>query len=189
MQYLPQQGNRFSRWFGRLGLRLLGGWTIQGELPDLPKAVIPVAPHTSNWDFFVGVFAMFALGMRLSFLGKHSIFVFPVNRLLRALGGIPVNRASAHGIVGEMVQEFQRREQLLLALSPEGTRKKIPEWRKGFLFIARDAKVPLIPVAFCFATKEIRISEPIYVEDDVEVTLAQVKAFTRQARGKRPEFE
>ena len=128
LRQLPQRGNSFSRWFGRLGLRVLGGWKVVGEMPNLPKAIVPVAPHTSNWDFFVGLFAMFALGLKLSFLGKHTIFVFPVKRLLLWLGGIPLNRASPQGVVEQMVVTFNEREQLLLALYPEGTRKHMPEW-------------------------------------------------------------
>ncbi|RTE85562.1 MULTISPECIES: 1-acyl-sn-glycerol-3-phosphate acyltransferase [Gammaproteobacteria] len=186
-QHLPVRNGRFGRWFGRLGLRCLGGWKITGELPDIPKAVIAVAPHTSNWDFFVGIFAMFALRLKISFLGKHSIFVFPVKRLLMAMGGIPVNRGSAKGVVGEMVAAFNEREHLLLGLSPEGTRSKVEEWKKGFLYMARDAKVPVIPVALCFQSREIQIGEPIHIED-IDVGLAAVKAFTGQAQGKRPEL-
>ncbi|CUS48326.1 MAG: 1-acyl-sn-glycerol-3-phosphate acyltransferase [Idiomarinaceae bacterium HL-53] len=187
-QHLPVRTGRFGRSFGRLGLRCLGGWKVVGRMPDIPKAVVPVAPHTSNWDFFVGVFAMFALGLKLSFLGKHSIFVFPVKRLLLSLGGIPVNRSNPNGVVGQMVETFAERAQLLLALSPEGTRSKVDEWKKGFLYIARDAKVPVVPVALDFSKRELRIGQPIVVTD-IDLGLQAVKNFTQQARGKRPEFE
>lgn len=186
-QHLPVRNGRFSRCFGRLGLRCLGRWKVVNELPDIPKAVVAVAPHTSNWDFFVGIFVMFALGLKISFLGKHSIFVFPVKRLLMAMGGIPVNRTSAKGVVGEMVTAFHEREHLLLGLSPEGTRSKVEEWKKGFLYIAREAKVPVIPVALDFKHKEIRIGEPVYITD-IDTGLKEVKAFTGQAQGKRPEL-
>lgn len=100
---------------------------------------------------------MLALGLKLSFLGKHTIFRFPVNRLLRWLGGIPIDRRSAQGVVGQMVDEFQQRHELILALAPEGTRKKVSEWKKGFVHIARDAQVPVIPVAFDFSRKVVDI--------------------------------
>lgn len=183
------RGNRFSRWIGRLGLRALGGWKVVGQMPDIKKAIVPAAPHTSNWDFFVGIFGMLALGLRISFLGKHQIFVFPVRRILTWLGGIPVNRASPHGVVGDITTAFAERDSLILALSPEGTRKKVENWRTGFLYIARDAKVPVVPLALDFAMREIRIGQPIEITDDIEAGLAAVKAFTGQARGKIPEYE
>lgn len=188
-QHFPMRGNRFSRWVGRLGLRVLGGWKIVGQMPDIKKAIVPAAPHTSNWDFFVGIFAMLALGLRISFLGKHQIFVFPVRRILIWLGGIPVNRASSQGVVGDITVAFAERDSLILALSPEGTRKKVENWRTGFLYMARDAKVPVVPVALDFAKREIRIGQAIEISDDIEAGLAAVKAFTGQARGKIPEYE
>lgn len=183
------RGNRFSRGFGRLGLRILGGWKVIGQMPDIKKAIIPVAPHTSNWDFFIGMFAMLALGLNISFLGKHQIFIFPIRRLLIWLGGIPVNRASAHGVVGNISKAFAERDTLILGLSPEGTRKKIIQWRTGFLYMARDANVPVVPVALDFSKREVRIGLPIRVSDDLDSALRAVKNFTCQARGKHPEYE
>ncbi|RUO20441.1 acyltransferase [Aliidiomarina iranensis] len=188
-QYLPTRGNRFSRWVGRVGLKILGGWKIVGEMPDLPKAIIPVAPHTSNWDFFVGLCVKLALGLRLNFLGKHSIFVFPVKGLLTWLGGIPVQRSSAQGIVGQIVEQFREREQLVVVIAPEGTRSKVSEWKKGFLHMASQAHVPVVPVAFCFATRSILISAPMEVGEDTEEALARIKNFTNQATGKNPELQ
>lgn len=184
---LPTRGNRFSRWVGRVGMRLLGGWRVEGELPATRQAIIPVAPHTSNWDFFVGVFVMLALGLKLSFLGKHTIFRFPVNRLLRWLGGIPIDRRSAQGVVGQMVDEFQQRHQLILALAPEGTRKKVSEWKKGFVHIARDAQVPVIPVAFDFSRKVVDIRPPMMITGDIESELLRVKQEVAHAVGKNPQ--
>ncbi|RUO40158.1 acyltransferase [Aliidiomarina taiwanensis] len=166
---------------------LLGGWKVVGQMPDIKKAIVPVAPHTSNWDFFIGVFAMLALGLKLSFLGKKEIFVFPVRRLLTWLGGVPVNRASAHGVVADIAKQFNEREQLILALSPEGTRSKVEHWRTGFLHMARAAKVPVVPVALDFAKREIQIGQPIEIDDDIEKGLKEVQAFTRQAQAKYPE--
>lgn len=185
---LPRRGNAFSRWVGRVGMRIFGGWRMNGQLPELRRAIIPVAPHTSNWDFFVGVFVMLALGVKLSFLGKHTIFRFPVNGILRWLGGIPVNRSSAQGVVGQMVTEFQQRQSLILALAPEGTRKKVSDWKRGFLHIAHQAQVPVIPVAFDFAKRSIDIGQPLMISADIEMELARVKAATAHAVGKNPEY-
>jgi|SRR5690554_2140503 len=183
----PLRGNAFSRWVGRTGLRLLGGWRIEGELPQVRKAIIPVAPHTSNWDFFVGVFVMLALGLKLSYLGKHTIFRFPVNGLLRWLGGIPVDRRAAGGVVEQMVAQFHQRDELILALSPEGTRTKVAEWKKGFLHIAQQANVPVIPVALDFSRKVVEITSPLMIEGEIEAELTRVKAALAHAVGKHPE--
>jgi len=184
---LPQQGSALLRWFGRLGMRVLGGWQIHGELPSVKKAIIPVAPHTSNWDFFVGVFVMFALGLKLSFLGKHTIFRFPVNGLLRKLGGIPVDRSAAGGVVGQMVEQFKQREQLILALAPEGTRKKVSEWKTGFLHIAEQAQIPVIPVSFDFSRRVVDIMPPMMISGDIDQALLAVKQAVSHAQGKNPE--
>ncbi|MDN7125153.1 lysophospholipid acyltransferase family protein [Pseudidiomarina sp. 1APP75-32.1] len=184
---LPRRGNRFSRWIGRMGMRMLGGWRIEGELPETRQAIIPVAPHTSNWDFFVGVFVMLALGLNLSFLGKHTIFRFPVNGILRWLGGIPIDRSAAQGVVGQMVEEFEQRHELILALAPEGTRKKVSEWKKGFVHIAKAAQVPVIPVAMDFSRKVIDIQPPMMIEGDIDDELLRVKQAVSDAVGKNPQ--
>ncbi|WP_417691037.1 lysophospholipid acyltransferase family protein [Pseudidiomarina sp.] len=184
---LPTRGNRLSRWIGRVGMRMLGGWRIEGELPNTRQAIIPVAPHTSNWDFFVGVFVMLALGLKLSYLGKHTIFRFPVNGLLRWLGGIPVDRRSAQGVVGQMVEEFKQRHELILALAPEGTRKKVHEWKKGFIHIAKATQVPVIPVGMDFSRKVIDIRPAMMITGEIDAELARVKQAIAHAVGKNPQ--
>lgn len=183
----PTRGNAFSRWIGRVGMRVLGGWRVEGELPQTRQAIIPVAPHTSNWDFFVGVFVKLALGMKLSFLGKHTIFRFPVRGLLIWLGGIPLNRGSAQGVVAQMVEEFKQRDELMLALSPEGTRKKVTEWRKGFLHIAKATGVPVVPIALDFSRKVLEIRPPMLITGDIDQELLRVKAELAHAVGKKPQ--
>lgn len=183
----PTRGNRFSRWVGRVGMRVLGGWRVEGELPQTRQAIIPVAPHTSNWDFFVGVFIKLALGMKLSFLGKHTIFRFPVRGLLIWLGGIPLNRGSAQGVVAQMVEEFKQRDELMLALSPEGTRTKVDEWRKGFLHIAKATGVPVVPIALDFSRKVLEIRPPRLITGDIDEELLRVKAEVAHAVGKKPQ--
>lgn len=184
----PMRGNRFSRWLGRFGLRVLGGWRIEGDLPQVRQAILPVAPHTSNWDFFIGVFVMLALGIRISFLGKHTIFRFPVNGLLRWFGGIPLRRDSAQGVVAEMVEQFKQREELILALSPEGTRTKVKEWKKGFLHIAKAAQVPVIPIGLDFSRKVIEITEPLMINGEIDAELARVKQALAHCGAKIPEY-
>jgi 1-acyl-sn-glycerol-3-phosphate acyltransferase len=126
-------------------MRLLR-WRIDGEIPNLRKFVIIVAPHTSNWDFVVGLCCDLALDMDVVWLGKHTIFVGPFGRWLKSLGGVPVDRSSAHNVVSQVAAEFARRDQMILGIAPEGTRRKVESWRSGYWHTARAAGVPILPV-------------------------------------------
>lgn len=173
------RAQRFGLWL----LRRLG-WQVSGQLPDLPKMVVAVAPHTSNWDFIVALAASFALGIKISFLGKHSIFVWPLRSFLLRFGGIPVQRSHAHGVVGQLVESFSREPQLILGIAPEGTRKKVTLWKSGFWQIARQAGVPILLVGLDFASKTVVFGPVLQPGDDFAADLAQMKAFfgTMQAR-------
>jgi len=183
----PVSDNRFLRWVGRLGLRVLGGWEINGEMPSVKKAILPVAPHTSNWDFPVGACVMLAMGLKLNYLAKSSLFRFPLKGLLTNLGGIPIDRSSANGLVGNMVQEFREKDELILVITPEGTRKRVQEWKKGFLHMAQQAKVPVVPIVFDYARKAIDIGPALMIGDEIEKELARVKSYFEHAQGKRGE--
>lgn len=184
----PTRDGRFLRWVGRVGLRLSGGWKINGQMPDVKKAILPVAPHTSNWDFPVGVFVMLALGLKLNYLGKASLFRFPIKSLMTKLGGIPIDRSAPNGVVGKMVAEFKHQNELILVITPEGTRKKVKEWKKGFLHMAKQANVPIIPVAMDFARKAIDIGPAIMITGEIEKELERVKSYFAHAQGKRAEY-
>jgi 1-acyl-sn-glycerol-3-phosphate acyltransferase len=184
----PTRDGRFLRWVGRVGLRLSGGWKINGQMPDVKKAILPVAPHTSNWDFPVGVFVMLALGLKLNYLGKASLFRFPIKSLMTKLGGIPIDRSAPNGVVGKMVAEFKQQNELILVITPEGTRKKVKEWKKGFLHMAKQANVPIIPVAMDFARKAIDIGPAIMITGEIEKELERVKSYFAHAQGKRAEY-
>lgn len=181
---LPRRGNAVLAAFGRLALRVLG-WRIEGAIPDVPKLVIAVAPHTSNWDFAVGVAAMFALDLRLSFLGKHTLFRGPFDALLRWMGGIPVDRASPHGVVAECVRAFGASDRRLLALAPQGTRKGTGRFHSGFLHIARGAGVPVLPAALDYDARCVRLGPLMRPCDDVEADLSRIEAYFAPVRGKR----
>src|SRR5258705_12778294 len=114
---LPRSGGLISRALGRLVLRAMG-WRVEGDIPNERKLVIIAAPHTSNWDFVVGIAAKVALGLRVTFLGKDTLFRFPLGVLMRAWGGIPGDRASSNDVVSGIVDEFARHERLVLALAP-----------------------------------------------------------------------
>ena len=175
------------RRLGRLGMQLMG-WRIDGQFPDLRKFVIIVAPHTSNWDFLTGLFCDLALDMDASWLAKHTIFVGPFGPLFKSLGGIPIDRRTAHNVVADVAAEFERRDQLVLAITPEGTRKKVKSWRSGYWHIARAAGVPILPVGLDFARRAAVIGTPHAPSDSIEQDEAVFKVFFAGITPKRPEF-
>jgi len=181
---VPQRGSPALRAFGRGVLSLLG-WRVEGEVPDLPKLVIAVAPHTSNWDFVVGVAAMFALDLRLTFIGKHTLFVGPFGTFLRWIGGVPVDRSAPHGMVGDSVAAFARSESLVLAIAPEGTRKRVERFRTGFLRIARGAGVPVVMAALDYEARCVRFGGTFSPGEDVEADRVRVEAHFAHVKGKR----
>jgi 1-acyl-sn-glycerol-3-phosphate acyltransferase len=152
------------------------GWRVEGDIPDLPKMVLIVAPHSSNWDFIVGVAAKAAMRLRVRFLGKDALFRFPLGYVMRYLGGIPVDRSTANDVVASVVEEFGRCTRMLLAVAPEGTRKPVSRWRTGFYHIARGAAIPILPIAFDWNTKTIRIAEPFSPTGDLEADLRELRS-------------
>lgn len=181
---LPRRGNRAARAFGRWVLALLG-WEIEGEIPNLPKLVIAVAPHTSNWDFVVGIATMFALDLRLTFLGKHTLFRGPFDAILRWMGGIPVDRSSAHGVVGDSVRAFEHAERLVLAIAPEGTRKGAARFHSGFLHIASGAGVPVLLASLDYAARRVRLGPLFQPTADAEADRRKIEVHFAGVRGKR----
>jgi 1-acyl-sn-glycerol-3-phosphate acyltransferase len=178
-----------GRWFGRQVLRLLG-WSFKGTIPNVPKAVIIVAPHTSNWDFIVGAAAMFALDLEASFLGKHTLFSGLLGAFMRWLGGIPVDRTGGGtGVVDEMVQLFEQADSLILALAPEGTRSAVDRWKTGFHAIALRAGVPVVPATLDYGRRQIKIADPFEVTDDAAGDIAQLKDVFVDSSGRRTDTQ
>ena len=158
---------------------------VEGEIPDVAKLVVSVAPHTSNWDFIIGMGAMFALDLNIKFLAKHTLFRPPMGAIFRWMGGIPVDRTSSHGVVGDAVQAFAARDKLLLAIAPEGTRSHVEHFRSGFLHIAHGARVPLLLAAFDWNQRCVRLGPLFAQTDDIAADLARIEAFYAPIRGKR----
>jgi 1-acyl-sn-glycerol-3-phosphate acyltransferase len=183
---MPSRGNALTRAIGRT-MMTVSGWKFEGTLPDEPKFVMIIAPHTSNWDFIVGLWAYFALGFRASFLGKHTIFKWPLGPFMRWLGGIPVERSISRDRVSEIVHAFDYSEQLILIIAPEGTRKFVPEWKTGFYHAANNAKVPIVPVAFDFGNKIIRLFPPFRPTGDADRDIDALQDLYRGIKGKHPE--
>lgn len=181
---VPRQGNAFTHW---LGLRVLGwlGWKMEGEFPNLDKCVACVAPHTSNWDFVIALATAFALRLKISFLGKHSLFKGPLGWWMRRIGGIAVNRSSTHGIVGQVSEQFAG-QPMILGIAPEGTRKKVPQWKSGFLHIARAANVPVLLIYLDYKKKVIGFGPAMEIGDDIAVEMAKIRSFYARVHARHP---
>lgn len=176
--------NRFTRWLGRSVLRL-GGWRVVGTLPDVPRLVVIVAPHSSNWDGIWGMAAKIALGLKVSVLGKAQLFWWPLGPLLRRLGAIPIDRSASHGTVGQAVTMIGRSEKIWFVLTPEGTRKQVEHWKSGFLKIARAADVPILMAYFHYPEKIIGFGETLFHPgDDAAADMARVREWYRPWQGR-----
>jgi 1-acyl-sn-glycerol-3-phosphate acyltransferase len=166
----------------------LQGWTLKGSYPyHLKKSVLIVGPHTSSWDFVIGL--AFRSKLRLydaKFLGKAELFKGPFGFFFRRLGGFPVERSSSHQMVEQVVSLFNTHETFHLALSPEGTRKKVDRLKTGFYHIAREANVPVVMVGFDFANRLCIIAEP-FLPSDEEKDFQHIIAFYQPIQGKIPE--
>jgi len=186
-RYPRSAGGAVTRAIGRVVLGL-GGWRIEGRLPELRKFVICVAPHTSNLDFVVGYAAKMAVGVRASWLGKHTLFRGPGGPLLRLMGGIPVDRGSSHGVVEQAAASFASRPALVLGVAPEGTRRKVERWKTGFYHIARIAGVPVVPAGLDWGTRTVRVGPPVAVTDDEAGDIERLMIFFRRMHGRHPEL-
>lgn len=178
-----RRNSAITKRLGRLVMRL-SGWRFEGNLPDVPKVLISVAPHTTNWDFVVGVMGLWSLDLKLSFIGKHTLFRGWFGTWLRSLGGIPADRRAKRGLVGEVVDAFNGAEKMVLALSPEGTRARDKGFKSGFLHIAYGANVPIVLAYFDFKNQVIGFGPIFYPTGDVESDLEFVVNFYRPIRGK-----
>jgi hypothetical protein len=171
----PLRGRPLVRAVGRVALRILG-WRVVSDLPHLEKFVAVAAPHTSNWDFVVAVAAMFALDVRVRWLGKHTLFRWPFRGILRALGGYAVKRDTPDGIVQDVAAMIRSEPQIILGLAPEGTRKRVSQWRTGFYRIATAAEVPIVPVRLDWGRREVWIGAPMQPTGDMNETISILQA-------------
>ena len=167
----------------------LFGWKVTGTFPpELKKFVVTVGPHTSNWDFVVGVAARSILRLqRARFLGKSQLFRPPFGWLFRALGGYPVDRDKSHDMVEQVAGMISASDEFIRAIAPEGTRKKVDKLRTGFYYIAVKAQIPIIPVGFDFSKGEVVIGVPLY-PSDLEKDMRVLLDFYRNIRGRNPEL-
>ncbi len=167
--------------------RLLG-WKIIGTInPDLKKCIMMVMPHTCNFDFFIGLFSRGIIGLEMNFVGKKELFAFPFGYYFRSIGGAPLDRSGGKNNVDATVEVFNSREVFRMAIAPEGTRKKVTQLKTGFYYIAFKANVPIIPIAFDYSKKEVRIGEPVTVTGNYEEDMKIILPHFKGALGKYPE--
>ncbi len=168
-------------------LRLLG-WQVAGQLPTQKKFIVIVAPHTSNWDFFVGL----ALGLhwkamrKTIWFGKHTIFVGFIGRLLRKLGGIPIDRSHPHRVVAQTLDAMKKRDELILALAPEGTRKWTDHWKSGFYLIALKSKLPGALAFIDYKNKRVGIGPVVQFTGQAEADWEVIRQFYQKEWARFP---
>lgn len=184
---VPRTRHPVLRWVAQRLLALLG-WRLDIHLPDEPKLVVLAAPHTSNWDGVLAVLAIFALDIRLGLFVKHTAFE---NRLvgpvLRKAGAIPIDRRAPGGVIGQTVETFKTRPELLIGLAPEGTRRRVDKWKRGFHLIASEARVPIVCAYMDYGRKVIGTGPKLDRVGSYEQDLEQIQAFYRGITPRRPE--
>ena len=182
----PVRGNRFSRWFARMLLKLFG-WRVVNEMFPVPKAVLVGGPHTSNWDGFVTMTAMFAVGLDARIMVKDSAFVGPLGWLLRWVGCVPINRASAQRVVEQSVDLYRQHQKLVFIISPEGTRNNADSWKTGFYRIALAAQVPIVAATADYRKKEVCFAALLHPTGNLEQDLAQLYQIYRPVTARHPQ--
>lgn len=169
------------------GVLALMGWTAIGKPIQDQRFVLIGAPHTSNWDFPLMLMVVLKLELKLHWMGKHSLFMFPFGGLMRWLGGIPIDRRSHHGIVDQVVAQYQENPQLVVLVPPEGTRKKVQDWKTGFYHIANNAGVPILMGYLDVSRKEAGLADFFYPTGDADTDIKNIRAFYATKKGIRPE--
>ena len=170
---------KLSKW-----LLSMIGWKAGKIEPEAPKCVLCVAPHTSNWDLVLGKLFYASLGRKVSFLIKKEWFFFPLNLLFKHAGGIPVDRNKKASLTDIMAKEFAKRTRFHLAISPEGTRKKVEEWKRGFYYIALKAGVPIMPVYIDYKKKMAGFFETFYPTGDADADIGYLMGLYEPISGK-----
>ncbi len=179
----------FWYWLARLWM-LAFGWDVDGEAPPgVPRAVVIAAPHTTNWDLPHMLAAGFIFRLRLSWMGKDTLFVGPFGWFLRWMGGVPVDRRAPRGMVKEVARQFDAVDRLALAVPPSGTRKRAAHWKSGFYWIAVEAKVPILMCYLDYANRRAGIGPVLHPTGDIRADMDVIRAFYHGRRGKFPDAE
>ncbi len=175
-----------------IAIAKLGGWRFvlpaKGSRPELARCIFATAPHTSVADYLVGTAYLWELGVNGKIFIKKEFFRWPLGPMLRRLGAIPIDRGNRkNDMVGTAVREFAKGEGLAIAITPEGTRKATPRWKRGFWEIAHRAGVPIVPAFLDFGKREVRIGEPFWTTDDSEADIRYIRSLYRKEMAKHPD--
>ncbi len=174
-------------WFSKFILKLLG-WKLNTQIPEnLKKAVVTMAPHTSYHDFWYGRLGFSAYKIKGKFMIKKESFSFPFGGILKALGGIPVDRSNSKSAIQSVEKAFAEREELFLVVTPEGTRKRVNKWKKGFYHIALNANVPIVLGYLDYKNKTGGFGPIMYPSGDFEADFKVIEDFYRDKTAKHPE--
>lgn len=166
----------------------LRGWKPGGTIPsEISHCVVIAAPHTSNWDFVYGIVTVHLLQLKLNYLAKRELFVWPIKSIFSSTGGIPVERKGKHHLVDDMVDLFKKRDRLILAIPPEGTRKRVEKWKSGFYHIALAAKVPVVLGYIDYKTKTAGFGPVIHLSGDKVADAKRIREFYETVQAKYPE--
>ncbi|MCG2418672.1 1-acyl-sn-glycerol-3-phosphate acyltransferase [Aequorivita sp. F47161] len=165
------------------------GWKIEGSFdPTVKKAVIIVVPHTSWHDFYLGLFTRRLTKVKINYIAKKELFVWPIGWYFRWTGGVKLDRTPGQNKVEAIAELFNDKEEFRLALSPEGTRKKVATWKTGFYYMALAAKVPIICVAFNYGSKKISIGNPFFPSGDIASDIPKLRSFYKGVIGKNKAY-
>ncbi len=187
---VPRCGRPWSRRLWSAVFRAFR-WEIVGkERVDLARFVLIAAPHTSNWDFVLAMMIRWAVGMDFRWIGKHTLFRWPFGILFRAIGGIPVDRDHHQGMVASAISIFDSQPQLMLAITPEGTRSRVSRWRTGFYHIAMGADVPIVCAYLDYTRRVVLFDAPFYptgdLEGDIDLLRRSYEPYSK--KGRRPNY-
>jgi 1-acyl-sn-glycerol-3-phosphate acyltransferase len=185
---VPTISNRFWPWLMR-GILRLSGWRLLGEFPDLPKAIVIGAPHSSYWDGVWGLLMKVGLGIDINIMVKREVLDGPLGILLRPIGLIPIDRGAALDTVGQMVKRFNEHPQMWLGIAPEGTRKPVARWKSGFLRIAREAGVPIVPVFIDYPSKTFTLGPAVHASDNADADMRAIRTMFAPYRGRHRNTE
>jgi len=175
-------------WLAKLVFYKILGWKLENNFdPEIKKCVVIVAPHTSSYDFLIGILVRKIMQIQINFVGKKELFKPPFGWYFRAVGGSPIDRTGKLKKVDAIVKIFQEKEIFRLAMSPEGTREKTEQWKTGFYYIALKAEVPIIRVSFDYGVKKVKISEPYWPTGDFQKDYTEIFSYYDGVEGKIPE--
>ena len=181
--------SKFLQWLGRAVLSFFG-WKVKGGIEEKhnhKKLVVLIAPHTSNWDGIFGVAALAGLDAKITFIGKHTAFKYGLGAFLRYMGGIPVDRSRPGGVIQHAIDQIKEINGSLIAISPEGTRSKVKEWKTGFLRIAKEINAEIVPASLDYSKKEILLGKVFKLSGDNQKDISDLKKYYSAFKPKHPE--